>query len=198
MFDYEAEAEALLTKNGFPIDEAPDVEYLACCELGFANVVTAYGLQVPARARNGVIQVNPRASARRKRWLIVHELSEIRLQQALYMRADVEIVADRLAAAILVPRRALLAAVRIYGRHLPTLAAVFETTQTIISLRLGEVTGSSVALVTRRTVMFRGPEYVWPGLRGLRGMAHGANDLPPGIERLLLTDSVRVALVALG
>ena len=195
MIDFDAEAEALLSSQGLDPYRPQNPELLACCVLGARNVLSVPGLRVPARLRDGVLELNPRSLPRSRRWLCAHELAERHLERLRFASEWVEHAADRLAGAFIAPRPALQLALRAHGRHLPTLAAVFQTTQSVMALRLGEVTGSPLALVTPRKVHVRGEEWAWGSERAVRRLAAGA--LPATLERLEVTDArARVVLVA--
>lgn len=77
-------------------------------------------------------------------------------------------MADALAAALLAPRQQFLRALGEDGYRLPILARRFETTESCVALRAGEVTGEPMALVAPRSVRVRGAEWTWPTERELR------------------------------
>ncbi len=189
--DIEGEAEGILEAEGFTLDEPPDVEALARCIVGCACVVEARGLRVPAQYVHATrtIQLRPGMSPRRRRYVLAHELAERHLVLHCYEREDVERLADGIAAAIVLPRRAVQDAVRGVGRHLLELSELLGASQSVVALRLGEVTGSPLALVTPRHVHVRGEEFGWPDEEGLRRLARGA--LPAELERVEVTDAVR-------
>lgn len=195
--DIEGTAEALLRAHGFPLDEPPDVEKLAWCALGASNVQYVPGLRVPGRylPAEGVIQVRSGMSRRRRRFVVAHELGEWVEYRLRYQGEDAERIADAIAAALVVPRRAMQAAVQALGRHLPDLSDALCASQSVVALRLGEVTGSPLALVTPRNVHVRGDEWSWPGEREIRALARG--ELPRELERVEVTDAAwRAVLVA--
>ncbi len=189
--DIESEAEAILVDEGFPLDEPPDVEKLAWCALGAQNVVEARGLPVPGRflPDSGRLELRPGLTRKARRWLLAHELSERHLLRRSYAPDEIEQLADAVAAALIAPKQAVRTALRSFGRHLPNLALVLGTTQSIAALRLGEVTGSPLALVTPRHVHVRGEEFGWPSERAVRALASGA--VPEELVRLEVTDAAR-------
>jgi len=100
-----------------------------------------------------------------------------------------EAAADYLAAALLAPRETFRAALRELGEDLPALANVFHVTETCAALRLGEVTGQPLAVVTPHRVHVRGPEeWVWPDEMTLRAWTRKT---PPGVRSTRLTDDPR-------
>lgn len=145
-----------------------------------------HGLRTPtALARVGEewrIYVRNRLTPRAMAWLTAHEVAEYILRIEGYRGADVETVADQVAAALRCPRRAYLRALRACGTDWPELAAAFGTSQSSAVLRWGEVTGEPVLLVApAHPPRPRGEPYLWPA-RGSSG---------PGIVRERLTDDTR-------
>jgi hypothetical protein len=189
--DIEGEAEGILSAEGFALDEPPDLEILARCIVGCSRVVDARGLRVPAQYLHEIrtIQLRPGMSPRRRRYLLAHELAERHLVLHCYERDDVERLADSIAAAIVLPRRAMRAAVGEVGRHLLELSDLLGASQSVVALRLGEVTGSPLALVTPRRVHVRGEPWEWPSEAELRQLARGP--LPEGMERDEVSDAPR-------
>ncbi len=119
-----------------------------------------------------------------------HELGHWLLRQHGYDGDDEERDADYLAAALLAPRSAFLAARRVLRDDLPALAATFGMTETAAALRLGEVCRVPLAVVAPQTVRVRGPEgWVWPDEASLRRWARGRP--LPGIRKVRLTDDPR-------
>lgn len=192
----EAEAEGILRGAGFEPDDPPPIEQLAAA---LVTVVEHRGLSAPARfvAALRELWVNPRLSPRRRAWAIAHELGERHLVRQRYVGDDVEQRANAIGAALLVPAPALRRAVRDLGRRLPELAAVFGVTQSIVALRLGEVTGSPLALVIDTRVAVRGEPWAWPATSQLVAIAGGA-EAPEGLEVVRVTDARRRAVVRVG
>ena len=188
-----AETAALYLRADCDLSNPPGPTQLARRLLGPQAVQEHAGIRAPAvyvRAL-GVIWVRPGLSAVRRCFGVAHELAEWHL--SAYAGEDREDVCDTLAASLIAPAPAFRAVLHDVGRSLPDLARAFVTTQSIVALRLGEVTGSPLALVTPRRVIVRGDAWCWP--RDVRRLAAGV--LPREVERLPVTDaSRRVALVA--
>lgn len=55
-----------------------------------------------------------------------------------------------------------------------------------MALRIGEVTGEPIALVSRKAVRVRGDEWGWPSEEEIRRLSRG--DLPPELRAVRLTD----------
>lgn len=198
LVDVEAEAVRLLERLGFDSARAPYVEAVAAAAVGAAHVVTTSRMFAPARyvPESDTIEVRASVGSMRRRWCLAHELGERALHLLAYQGEDSEQLADGFAAALLVPGPALRAELRRSGRHLPTLARLFAVSQTIVALRLGEVTGSPLALVSPRWVKVRGEDFAWPGEEELRAIA-SRREPPAGVERRALTDAAgRVLLTA--
>lgn len=127
------------------------------------------------------IYLRGRLSAQRATFAIAHELAH----WALGPEATEE-DCDALAAALVVPRRAFLRALRAHRYHIAELARVFDAAQSLVALRLGEVTGDPVALITRARVLVRGSEWAWPPERELRRLASSP---VPGVRVEPITDA---------
>lgn len=102
------------------------------------------------------IVVNPAASD--VRFHVAHEIGEWALRSLAHFRGTEqqrERAANRLAAAILAPAKAVLKACSCgvpcstFGEHIPRLAERFGISQTAVVLRLAEVRGDERAVVTR-------------------------------------------------
>ena len=122
---------------------------------------------------------------------VAHEHAHYLFDLDGFRPPQIELCCDYVAAALMLRRRPFVTAAMNHGRDFPMLAGVFETTQTMVALRIGEVFDVPVAVVAKR-VRARGPAR-WPDERELREVARrGA----PGIARVRLTDDRRrVALV---
>jgi hypothetical protein len=196
MFDADAEAAALLRSQGFDPASPPPPYFLACGLLGSAHVVRVPGLRVRARWTGHDLHVRDGLPRTAESYLIAHELAEYVLGRRLLQDELIEQRCDELAAALLAPAAAVRRALAVCGRSLPLLAEGLGTTQSIALLRLGEVTGTPLALVTPAKVHVRGSEYGWPGEAQLRVIA-GHGTPVAGLERSVLTDAPRrVALLA--
>lgn len=102
----------------------------------------------------------------------------------------------RLAAAIVAPAPAFRRAAS-RGRKLPRLARLFCCTESLVALRLGEVLGVEVALVSPSSVRWRGPARALPReAHEARRLAETERPPPAGVDRVRLSDDPRrVALV---
>lgn len=186
---FEHEAEARLESLGLDTTRPYPPEHIARLMLGPENVERVHNLAVPARYRadRGVLEIAAKVSDAAAGWLSAHELAEIVLDEIGYREPDVEEVADRLAASFVAPRPALRRALRWLGVDIARLAKAFRTTQSIMALRLGEVTGRPLALVTPQRVHVRGEAFEWGTPGALRQLLTGS--LPDGLERIAVTDA---------
>lgn len=129
----------------------------------------------------------------RLRWAVLHECAEAILDRAGYREADVERVANRLAASLAVPGKAARKAFRKQApkeaEEWTQLALQFRTTESCAVLRFGEVTGEPLALVTLTSVRARGAAMPWPSDEEMR------KGKLPGIRKTRLReDRTRVVL----
>lgn len=188
--DIEAVAGTLYRAAGFSLDvQAPPLQ-IAERLLGDGAIRTAPGESMASRGalvRIGSawrVYLNADCDAQQKRFVLMHELSHWALPDA-----DEE-ACDRLAAALLLPRPAFLAAVARHGVRLPSLARRFGTTQSCAALRLGEATASPVALVTPLAVRKRGATHGWPPDAALRADAR-----LPGLRQCRLSDATHRSMI---
>lgn len=121
---------------------------------------------------------------RRLRWAVLHECAEAVLLEEGYSGSDTEVVADRLAASLGIPRRAAKNACRARGASWNQLAFDFGASQSCAALRFGEVTGNPILLVTERLMRSRGEPAPWPSESEIRSGARC-----PGIVKTWLTDA---------
>lgn len=189
--DVETEAQRIFEMNGFDPSDPPSMELLAYTIMGAKKVNRVHGLPVPARWRGSTdeLQLRPGLTPQAESFLIAHELAERHFARLCFWNEFIERWADALAAALVVPGPALRFTTREHGRSLPTLAEIHQTTQSICILRLGEVFGSPLALVTPRNVHIRGEEFVWPPHQTIRAIAAG-RELAP-LRKVVLTDAPR-------
>jgi hypothetical protein len=198
LFDIETETTRFLVDLGFDPTEPPAPEALARAAVGADRVILVPGLRARAQWRRSTdtIEVRPGLSPLERGWCLVHELGERSLVRGCWSSEVVELYSDAYGAALMVPAPALRKALRAVGRNLDLLAAWFGASQTIVTLRLSEVTGSPLALVAPRWVKLRGEEWGWPSEREVRTVA-ARHEVPPGLERRVLSDARgRVALWA--
>ena len=123
--------------------------------------------------------------------VIGHELGHYALNLERYTGDDTERCCDYIGAAIMTRRRPFARSAAGRERDFAALASDWETTETMVALRVGEVMGLPVAVVTPQQVRARGGE--WPDERRLRELARTGG---PGLARVRLTDDRRrVALI---
>jgi len=192
MVDIESEAVRLLEDNGFNPLEPPSGEYLACCVVGARKVRRVNGLRRRAlwSAERDEILFRPGLSQVMEDFFLRHEISERVIRPVDLSNEDAEALCDRFAAALTCPAPALRRALETEGRHLARLAKAFRTSQSIIALRLGEVTGSPIALVTNRHVHVRGDQWFQATPEEIRRVSQ-LRRIPEGLQRLQLTDAPR-------
>lgn len=193
----DAESDALWLYSQAGVDpETPVAPAVLASALGF-RLERHSGLSRLAalQARERVVYISTRARPRGLGFAITHELAEWHLRRVRYTGDDVEFLADHLAGALIAPGPAVRLWLGAVGRHLGELADAFATTQSIVALRLGEVTGSPLALVTPRSVHVRGDDsWCWGTERDVR---RAARELEPvGVERLPVTDAPRRCVLA--
>lgn len=187
--DLEGEADALYRAAGFdPDDQAPSVALVRRL-MGENAIRAARGDLIAGNAalvRVGDewrIYIRTSTALRLKRFALLHELAHWALG---YEATESE--CDTLAAALLVPRRALLRDVGRVGEKLPRLASRFQASETCIALRVGETTDSPMALITPKSVRVRGAEWSWPLEPELRSWA---KQEIPGLKKARLRDDPR-------
>jgi hypothetical protein len=193
----ETEARSLFARAGFSLSDAPGPLVLARALLGADSVHTHTGLSKAGHYLPKQRQIWMRAGLhpRRAVFVLAHELGEMALTDANYQDDDREAMCDAIASAIICPRDAFRAALRIVGRdELPQLADAFVTTQSVVGLRVSEVTGTPGVLVTPTHVHARGEPFGWPDELALRRLA-SARVVPIELVRTRLTDAPRRALL---
>jgi hypothetical protein len=116
-----------------------------------------------------------------RRFAALHELAH----WSLGLSAS-ETDCDRLAGALLVPRRAFEIRVRSEGAQVRKLAQQFSTTEACTWLRLGEVSATPIALVSPSTVRIRGSAFSWPAPAQLRELTSQPH--VPGLRKAVLRD----------
>jgi hypothetical protein len=112
---------------------------------------------------------------------VSHELAAYLLREWGYVEPDSEERENRLAACLLLPRPAMVTALRSAPwRGVRDLAYRLRVTETCAALRLGECTSDPIAVITRhKHVLVRGEDR-WPDAP--ERLAH-ARQLPPGMFR---------------
>jgi hypothetical protein len=130
----------------------------------------------------------------RARWLCGHELAEHLHDVVGYCEPDREERCDALGAMLTVPRDAFRRAVRAMGHKVYDLAHAFRTTQSLALLRLGEVTGRPVMLLSPSGPRARGDEFCWPSHATL---ARALRDGRAKVHPLTIRDEAnRIGLMA--
>lgn len=133
------------------------------------------------------IYVRRRLSPRALRWFVWHEVAELALKLEGYDGDDVESVADSIAAAMRLPRRAFVTAARECGDDWRKLSRLLDVSQSAAALRWGEVLDEPLALVApSRPVRVRGAPWVWPDV---------SRATPDGARRQRLSDAPQRAVV---
>lgn len=127
---------------------------------------------------------------------IAHELGHWLVRREGLGTGDLreERMADYVGAAVIAPRAAFRAAYRTFGEDLPMLAERFGITETGAALRLGEVTGQPLAVVSPQQVRVRGGngEWVWRDEHTVREWERRPI---PGIRKVRLTDAPRRSML---
>lgn len=150
--------------------------------LAYSPVPDADGMLVPLPGGKTQIFVRPNLTRERLAHVVGHELGHwICRREGVEDRED---LCDAIGAAIVAPRAAYLAALSHHGARLHALAETFATTESLVALRYGEVTGAPTALITRESVRTCG-EYPWPPENELRQLARSGGDR---LRRLRLRD----------
>jgi hypothetical protein len=136
------------------------------------------------------IYIRPGLSASQANFVTAHELAEWHFRHEKH--EDIEHACDRLAAAICAPWMAFRHAVRAVGYDLPELAEGFHISESCAALRIGEVVGTPVALVSPKRVRVRGGAWGWPPPNTIRRLAKAA---PAPLRSIAVRDQPRRAMV---
>lgn len=193
--DIEGEALALYQSAGLDPSEPARPSALAQAILGPAAIVTVHAASMRGHAALVRVRDQWRIYVRRSlpvehgRFGVAHELAEWHLRRTGYTEPDVEDVADQLAAALIAPRPAW----RRVGGDWARAAATLRTTESLVALRHGEVTGEPLALVARR-LRVRGEPYAWPSEATLQAVAAGRK-VVADLHRRQLEDDRQRAVV---
>lgn len=200
-WDAEGNALDIYRRAGLDPADPPKIEHLARRLFGVDCITTG---SKPFRVKDAsvritadgrvTIYVSRGLSRPRRTFAIAHEIAE------WYLRAVVcewiEHACDQLGAALLAPRQAFLPLYREVGLDLRELAETFETTETCVGLRIGETTGTPIALLSPAQHRLRGEEWGWPAEIDLRRLARSFGPVR-GLRRVQLADDPRrVMLVA--
>lgn len=184
--EIERTAERLLRAAGLGNGEIPAAEVIASRLLGGGvRAVPEHVLRRDgALARVGAewcVFVRSDLPKTKRAFTIFHEVGHWAIG-----RESTEAQCDALAAAMLAPRDAFLAAVERHGFRLPRLARCFYTTESCVALRLGEATGLPLALVTPTAIRLRGSAYSWPSESRMRELVRAPRTA--GLRRCRLRD----------
>jgi len=112
-----------------------------------------------------IIYLRESLSGRQLNHAIAHELGEWFLQRRGYSEPDIEMLSSSVAAAICVPRAALLVALGQLGEDAAALSQQFQVSESLMELRLAECLGFPTALITEKVVLTRGEPRRWPTTR---------------------------------
>lgn len=105
---------------------------------------------------------NDRAAPERQCWIVGHELAHVWFRMRGTSHEHEELLADIIGAMLVAPRVAFARAHRTTGSRVKALARHFKTTEALVLLRIGEVTGRPVLLLRQPTRIARGEPFVWP------------------------------------
>lgn len=195
MLDVDARALRIYTDAGCDIEEPPGPVALAQA-LGL-RVVTRLGARGARLVRGRrEIMVSSRLAPDALAWAVAHEVAEWHLGPPLGDDLERERACDAIAAALLLPYavfRSVLASSPSVPDSLPDISRAFVVPEGVVALRIGEVTGRPLALVTPRNIHLRGSEWRWPDEAGLRQIASGARSAP--LIRWPLSDGRRRTLL---
>jgi hypothetical protein len=194
MFDADAIAMDFMVRHGIKTEVPGNTVLVAYTALSSATYFQRVPNLTPKAIWDplaGTIRVRTGMSPVADAYLVGHEAAHCILNHALRRTPEMEREADALSAAFIAPLPAVRIAVKHWGRHLPTLARHFNTTQSIMLLRLGEVFRAPIALVTPRRIHVRGDEsIVWPSDTEIRRFASGRRN-EPWMSRETLSDQPR-------
>jgi len=189
--DAEGEALYLYERAGADPAEPPGPHALAAA-LGLRIEHGGRGIVGDAMLVDGTIRVRRRLPPAREGFAVAHELAEWAL--AGHLDEEAEASANLLAACLLMPRPAVLAAVSAIGRDLAALASAFVVTETAMALRLAEIDGTPTLVVSRSWAWVRGEPFGWP--ESVEGARRLAKCTPPeGLTLERLTDDPRRVVI---
>lgn len=195
--DVHGTAAAILRAAGYDEDDVPGSIAIARALLGTDCIVRGAGaaaaVSLAGRPR---IRLPRRRSPVEINFLVAHELAEHWLRREAYQSEHIEDVANAIAASLVAPRCAFARAVREHGHDYPMLAALFCATESLVVLRIGEVTGEPIALVAPHRVRTRGQlSFQWGSEQDVRELARSQR---PGLRKTRLRDDPRRVAVTVG
>src|SRR5690606_20448216 len=154
--DVHGAAAAILRAAGYDEDDVPGSIAIARALLGPDCIARGGAASIVSLSGRTRIRIPRRHSPAEINFLVAHEVAEWWLRREGYDGEDVEDVANAIAASLVAPRRAFAAAVLEHGHDYPTLAELFCATESLVVLRIGEVTGEPIVLVAPHRVRARG------------------------------------------
>jgi hypothetical protein len=190
--DPDAEASAIYRLAGADLYNPPGGAQLARMLLGDDAIRVTPGMYREAEysGAHRAILVRRGLCVVDLNFLICHEAVEWYCDFIEYQEPNREWFCNAVAARLVAPREAVRAALRVTPGKPANLATWFCVSQTVAALRIGEVTGRPLALVTPEWITVRGDEFAWPEEPVLRRFATGELEAPE-LEREELTDAPR-------
>lgn len=136
-----------------------------------------------------IIYVGRYATCADLSFTVAHELAEWALVRAGYREDDRETVANAVGGALLLPPAAFRRAYAVDGFRLAVIAVQFAAPEGAVALRVGEVLGEPVALVTPSRIHRRDPHNDLPSDRDLRCLARQTLDPWYPVQSAQCTDA---------
>lgn len=192
--DAEGIAVDLLTRAGYDPTDRPGARAIAARLHGFGCIERWPGLATRGPAWSctvhGCVRIVLRGglAPEHRNFAIAHELAELELRRLGYLDEDLEEASDAIGAALVAPRRAFAVVLREIGADYAALADAFVATESLVALRMGEVTGEPMVLVTPQRVRVRGATFEWGDEGDVRAAARRAG---PGVRKVRLRDDPR-------
>lgn len=123
-----------------------------------------------------IIVVRRRLTFERLNWVVGHELGEWALRREGYEEDDRETIANGVAGALAMPQTIFARMFRANGFDLSWMAAEFIVPEGAVALRVGEVVGEPVALVTPKRIHRRDERNELPANDDLRRLSRQTLD----------------------
>lgn len=195
--DLEGCVESLYQLARFADDEVAAPVRIATRLLGPGSIVRVPHLRelghIARVSGEYVIAVRRGLARAREQHTIGHELAHWLFERDGYDGADLEDACDFVGAGLMTRRRPFTRRAREVSLDFRQLAHDFDTSETMVALRVGETLDVPVAVIAPLSVRVRGPEWGWPPPDQIRRLARAP---VPGVRRAPLTDDRRrVALV---
>jgi hypothetical protein len=188
----ERAAEELYREAGLDPWRADGAAEVAAGILGPDCIRFVPGDALPGRAELARLKgrwrifLHHRLSAEDMHHAIGHELGHLWVKRNLPNHPEEEELADRIGAALCAPHGPYMKAHRTYGWRPRKLGKLFVLRPHAAALRLGECTGSPVALVSPKRIRVRGNPWPWPEEASLRAALSGGLAVP-GIRTVRLS-----------